>query len=75
MALMRKLNIMAEEMESAELYTLGALKGVETLALFTVSDNILTRESTSSKEREKSFNDMITVALDTLLKANIKASR
>ncbi len=67
MALMRKLNIMAEEMESAELYTLGALKGVETLALFTVSDNILTRESTSSKEREKSFNDMILVALDTLL--------
>lgn len=67
MATMKRLNIMAEEMESAELYTLGALKGVETLALFTVSDNILTGESTSSKEREKNFNDMILVALDTLL--------
>lgn len=67
MAVMHKLGIMAEEMESAELYTLGAMKGVETLALFTVSDNILTGESTTAEERQTSFNDMITIALDTLL--------
>ncbi len=67
MALMHKLGIMAEEMESAELYTLGALRGVETLALFTVSDNIITGEATTPEERETSFNDMIKIALDTLL--------
>ncbi len=67
MALMHKLGIMAEEMESAELYTLGALKGVETLAVFTVSDNILTGEGASAEERQKSFNTMIEIALDTLI--------
>lgn len=66
MAMMQKLGIMAEEMESAELYTLGALKGVETLALFTVSDDILTGEKTTAKERETSFDEMIEIALDTL---------
>ena len=49
MAMMHKLGIMAEEMEAAELYTLGALKNVETLALFTVSDDILTGEQTTAK--------------------------
>ncbi len=67
MKMMQKLGIMAEEMESAELYTLGALKGVETLALFTVSDNILTGEGTSAEERQKNFNTMIEIALDTLI--------
>ncbi len=67
MKIMQKLGIMAEEMESAELYTLGALKGVDTLALFTVSDNILTGEGTSAGERQKNFNTMIEIALDTLI--------
>ncbi len=67
MKTMQKLGIMAEEMESAELYTLGAMKGVETLALFTVSDNIITGEGASPEERQTSFNDMIEIALDTLL--------
>lgn len=67
MKMMQKLGIMAEEMESAELYTLGALKGVDTLALFTVSDNILTGEGTSAEERQKNFNTMIEIALDTLI--------
>lgn len=63
MAMMHKLGIMAEEMEAAELYTLGALKNVETLALFTVSDDILTGEQTTAKERQKTFNNMIEIAL------------
>lgn len=66
MKLMQKLGIMAEEMESAELYTLGALKNVETLALFTVSDDIVSGEKTTAKERETTFNDMIEIALETL---------
>ena len=63
MAMMQKLGIMAEEMEAAELYTLGALKNVETLALFTVSDDILTGEQTTAKERQTTFNNMIEIAL------------
>ena len=63
MAMMHKLGIMAEEMEAAELYTLGALKNVETLALFTVSDDILTGEQTTAKERQTTFNNMIEIAL------------
>ena len=50
-------------MEAAELYTLGALKNVETLALFTVSDDILTGEQTSAKERQTTFDNMIEIAL------------
>ena len=63
MAMMHKLGIMAEEMEAAELYTLGALKNVETIALFTVSDDILTGEQTTAKERQTTFNNMIEIAL------------
>ena len=63
MAMMHKLGIMAEEMEAAELYTLGALKNVETLALFTVSDDILTGEQTTAKERQTTCNSMIEIAL------------
>ena len=63
MAMMHKLGIMAEEMEAAELYTLGALKNVETLALFTVSDDILSGEQTTAKERQTTFNNMIEIAL------------
>ncbi|MBQ0071644.1 MAG: purine-nucleoside phosphorylase [Spirochaetales bacterium] len=66
MATMKKLGIYAEEMESAELYTLGALKGVDTLALFTVSDNILTGERTTAEERQTTFDDMIEIALKTM---------
>ena len=66
MAMMHKLGIMAEEMEAAELYTLGALKNVETLALFTVSDDILTGEQTTAKERQTTFNNMIEIALRSL---------
>ena len=56
---------MAEEMEAAELYTLGALKKVETLALFTVSDDILTGAQTTAEERQTTFNNMIEIALRT----------
>ena len=52
-------------MEAAELYTLGALKKVETLALFTVSDDILTGAQTTAEERQTTFNNMIEIALRT----------
>ena len=44
---------------------LGALKKVETLALFTVSDDILTGAQTTAEERQTTFNNMIEIALRT----------
>lgn len=59
--------IIAEEMETAALYTIAARYKVKALSLLTVSDNIITGESMSSDEREKSFTDMMEVALNTIL--------
>ena len=58
--------IMCVEMEAAGLYTLGAKYGVNTLAILTISDSLVTGEATTSEEREKTFNDMIEMALGTL---------
>ena len=58
--------ILCVEMEAAGLYTLGAKYGVNTLALFTISDSLVTGEATTSAEREQTFNEMIEIALGTL---------
>jgi len=55
-------------METAALYTIAAKFKVEALALLTVSDNIITGESTSSKDREKTFTGMMKIALETITK-------
>lgn len=62
--------ILAVEMEAAALYTLAAKYGRKALAVCTVSDHVITGESTSSQEREQSFGDMIEVALETLISVN-----
>ena len=54
------------EMESAELYTLAAKYKREALAILTVSDHILLGSQTSAEERQKSFTDMMKVALETV---------
>ena len=54
------------EMETAELYTLGAKFNRNVLAILTVSDHILTGAQTSAEERQKTFKDMIIVALDAI---------
>ena len=51
-------------MESQMLFTLAKRFDVKALSILTVSDNIITGESTSSKEREQSFNDMMKIALE-----------
>ncbi len=60
--------ILAAEMESAALYLLAARYNVQALAIFTVSNHILTGEETTAEERQTSFNDMIRPALDTASK-------
>lgn len=56
--------ILAVEMETAALYTLGAKFGVDALSILTVSDNLVTGEHASSEEREKSFDQMMKLALE-----------
>ncbi|PWG00788.1 purine-nucleoside phosphorylase [Levilactobacillus bambusae] len=67
---LRDYQILGAEMEAAALYTIAAKANVAALAVLTVSDLMLTGESTSAKEREESFNDMITVALEGAIKTN-----
>lgn len=56
--------ILAVEMEAAELYTLAARHGRRALAVLTVSDHLQTGEALPSEEREKSFGDMVEIALE-----------
>jgi purine-nucleoside phosphorylase len=65
--LMAKYNILGVEMETAGIYTIAAEHGVEALAICTVSDNMRTGEALSSDERQTSFDEMIELALDTVL--------
>lgn len=51
-------------MEASGLYTLGAKYGVNTLAILTVSDSIVTGEETTAKERETTFTKMMEIALE-----------
>lgn len=62
----KRMGVLAVEMEAAALYMNAARAGggKRALAMCTVSDHIITGEATSSEEREKTFNDMILVALN-----------
>lgn len=55
--------ILAVEMETAVLYTLAAKFKVNALSILTVSDSLVTREETTSEERQKTFNQMVELAL------------
>ena len=57
--------VLAVEMETAELYNLGARYGCKCLSILTISDNLITGEALNSKDRERSFGEMIEVALET----------
>ena len=64
--LMLKYGVPCVEMESPELFTLGAKFNVQTLAILTVSDMIFEKEHCSAKEREQSFTRMMEVALEAI---------
>jgi len=59
--------ILAVEMETAALYLLAASAGVQGLGIFTVSDHIVRNEHAATKEREKDYNEMIEIALETII--------
>ena len=56
--------ILGVEMEAAELYTLAARHGRRALAVLTVSDHLITGEALPSEDREKTFGDMVEIALE-----------
>lgn len=61
---MERHGVLAVEMEAAELYTLAARHGRRALAVLTVSDHLKTHEALPSEDRERSFGDMVEIALE-----------
>ena len=60
-----KMGVLGVEMEAAALYMNAARAGKKALAVLSVSDSfVYTDENLSGEEREKSFTDMIKVALE-----------
>ena len=67
MTKLRDYGILGTEMESAGLYLLAAKLHFRALSVLTVSDLIFGEEKTTAEEREKTFNDMINISLETAI--------
>lgn len=63
-----KMGVLAVEMEAAALYMNASRLGKNALAICTISDHLLTKEETTSEERQKTFTDMMVLALETAIK-------
>lgn len=64
---MAKYNIYGIEMEAAGIYPIAAEHDAEALAICTVSDDIPSGAALSSEERQTTFDEMIDVALETVI--------
>ena len=63
----RRMGVLAIEMEAAGLYGVAAEHGARALGIMTVSDLVPSGEQTSSDERERTFGEMVTIALEALV--------
>ena len=61
-----QMGVLAVEMEASALYMNAARSGNKALALFTISDHIVTGEATSSEQRQNTFKHMMDVALSLI---------
>ncbi|MBQ8622062.1 MAG: purine-nucleoside phosphorylase [Oscillospiraceae bacterium] len=61
---LKKMGVMALEMEAAALYMNAARYGKRALCICTISDEILTGKRATSEERQTAFTAMMRVALD-----------
>ena len=61
---MKRLGVLAVEMEAAALFLNASLTGKNALAICTISDSLVTGESLSASDRERSFTQMIELALE-----------
>lgn len=64
---MEKYGILGVEMEAAGMYSIAAEYGVKALTICTVSDHIRLGEKTTSTERQTTFNEMVEIALESIL--------
>ena len=65
-----KMGVLATEMESAALFMNAARAGKKALSVCTVSDDLLTGEAISPEERQTSFDEMIRLVLETVVKVS-----
>jgi purine-nucleoside phosphorylase len=65
---MERMGVLAVEMEAAGLYGVAAEHGVRALTVLTVSDHLKTGEHVSADDRQRTFDDMVRVALDALVR-------
>lgn len=63
-----KMGVLAVEMEAAALYMNAARADKNALAICTISDSIVTGESLPAIDRQNSFTDMMTLALELSLR-------
>ena len=61
---LKKMGVLALEMEAAALYMNAARYGKRALCICTISDHVLKHQETTSEERQNSFTQMMEVALD-----------
>ena len=62
---LKKMGVMALEMEAAALYMNAARYGKRALCICTISDHVLKGTETTSQERQTAFTAMMRIALDT----------
>ena len=60
----RDMGILAVEMETYALYCNAAAAGVNALTILTVSDTLYSKTETTAEERQKSFTNMMEIALE-----------
>lgn len=63
----KDMGVLAVEMEAAALYTISQRLRKKALSICTVSDHLITGESTSAEERQNTFTGMMRLALDVAL--------
>lgn len=62
------MGVMAVEMEAAALYMNAAYTGKNALAIMTISDHFVTGDKATAEERQKTFTDMMELALEAAVR-------
>lgn len=65
--ILKKYGILGIEMEAAAIYSIAAEHKIQALTICTVSDHIKNNKKITPKQRQKSFKEMIEIALDTII--------
>ncbi len=61
---LNNMGVLCVEMEAAGLFGVAAEYGAKALAIVTISDHITRNEALSAEDREKTFTDMMKIALE-----------